>query len=789
MIRNRAHGIPVSGGLGRGGYQVAGRGRSPSAAQLLLQKANTQLRGERVPVKPKEEDELANYLNSLTQKTSLQAKSVNYEEYGDISISSGADAMTPTALRTPSPATGPGSKFLKKKAAPPVEDTGPYKKSSDGKAYSVKPSESGTTKNANTVAGRVVGSGDAAAGKSVSGATATAPKVGTSGSMPGMMKKGGFQMSSTLSKASALAERITSRSAVPAAHRKHRSQLDSETDESASPGPDRRKDIKARNSGSRPSSADSSVGRDGKKFLKRGSFAQNVNQTEDGGKSPSRPRSRERAKSKSPAEPKVKKSSSKLHMPSNIYLTSEEESMAEFIAALSGSDESKSTKGKSRQTSGKSKRHVSHSPSLSPSPQRRSRRQTPSPGSLSISRRHSQPKNKKEHHAFHRLSSSDSIVSEVADSNHERIMIADSISLDLEEPLEIKLLDVGTLGPVMLTTPEPAPKSQSVKTPKKAKVTPFKKTSSPSVKKKKKSKERKPEKNKATSRLFQSFGVQSVEDLLSEKENTESEIPTEPIAGRKRNQSTSQIVTEIGGSQATSFRQVSYSEDFDTSISEKIADGREQEDWGKKVGKSSVKSENSEEETRVDYSEDFASETLSVAKEDSDRSSHYRYSDEDQTETSVTLSDASSRPHRPTAERKLVVEQKSVEIQTALPSGLNYQWMSHTGVSVMGPSYGLAGVDPTPIASTVISADALETLTSYSPATLAIHDMLKQQIELIKQFASAHQRLYHSLSSSNEPDYKYTTLEGTKSIIKKHSRPRLTMKQALKMVDEEMNRQ
>jgi hypothetical protein len=71
-------------------------------------------------------------------------------------------------------------------------------------------------------------------------------------------------------------------------------------------------------------------------------------------------------------------------------------------------------------------------------------------------------------------------------------------------------------------------------------------------------------------------------------------------------------------------------------------------------------------------------------------------------------SDESERPHRPTKDRTVVVEQKSVEIQTALPAGLSYQWMSHTGVSVVGPSHGLEGIDPTPIATTVISADALE---------------------------------------------------------------------------------
>lgn len=61
------------------------------------------------------------YLSSLTQKTSQQVKSVSYEEYGDISISSGADPMTPMAHRSASPVVGTGSKFLKKKSSPAME--------------------------------------------------------------------------------------------------------------------------------------------------------------------------------------------------------------------------------------------------------------------------------------------------------------------------------------------------------------------------------------------------------------------------------------------------------------------------------------------------------------------------------------------------------------------------------------------------------------------------------------------------------------------------------------------
>ena len=66
------------------------------------------------------------------------------------------------------------------------------------------------------------------------------------------------------------------------------------------------------------------------------------------------------------------------------------------------------------------------------------------------------------------------------------------------------------------------------------------------------------------------------------------------------------------------------------------------------------------------------------------------------------------KPAQQQREKKVVVETHSVEIQTVAPAGLSYQWFEQTGVSVLGPSYGLGSVDPTPIAATVINPDALE---------------------------------------------------------------------------------
>lgn len=210
----------------------------------------------------------------------------------------------------------------------------------------------------------------------------------------------------------------------------------------------------------------------------------------------------------------------------------------------------------------------------------------------------------------------------------------------------VNLMDADTLGPIILVTPEPASYSEHTKRSARSHISPFKKSRSPSpsLKKKSRDKGRKASKKKKdkSSSVFESFGVHSVEELLggaSDKENTdESEIPTEPVESRKRRKdySTSQIVTEIP-SRASLQRQVSYTDDFEGSISERIGQDKGRGSWARKVSVSSIPTQYSDEETGVDYTEDFASETLSVARDsDTDRSSHYRYSDEE-TEASETL--------------------------------------------------------------------------------------------------------------------------------------------------------
>lgn len=58
----------------------------------------------------------------------------------------------------------------------------------------------------------------------------------------------------------------------------------------------------------------------------------------------------------------------------------------------------------------------------------------------------------------------------------------------------------------------------------------------------------------------------------------------------------------------------------------------------------------------------------------------------------------------------------------------------------------------------------LAALTTYNPALLALNDMMKQQVELSRQFLSMQQEMHKSIMGSIERGHTYTTLEDTNQV-------------------------
>ena len=91
--------------------------------------------------------------------------------------------------------------------------------------------------------------------------------------------------------------------------------------------------------------------------------------------------------------------------------------------------------------------------------------------------------------------------------------------------------------------------------------------------------------------------------------------------------------------------------------------------------------------------------------------------------------------------------------------------------------------DPSPVAATVVSEEALDAVAAYNPTVLALNDLLKYQLQLTKQHIDNSWRLYRAYA---EPEvvgkHRYTTLKQTLKYMKKHAPSVVSYQDALKQV-------
>ena len=160
--------------------------------------------------------------------------------------------------------------------------------------------------------------------------------------------------------------------------------------------------------------------------------------------------------------------------------------------------------------------------------------------------------------------------------------------------------------------------------------------------------------------------------------------------------------------------------------------------------------------------------------------------------TSETLSESSSSMITKTCESKSKKRTKSKEKHSSKKylnkhqdHRIKSQDLGMINANVIQANFASNYFDPSAIATTVVSEDALEAVSAYNPTALALNDLLKYQLQLTRQHIDNSWRLYNAYAEpSAKGKHKYTTLKGTMKYIKDHAPSIISYEEALRQVKE-----
>ncbi|XP_011845246.1 PREDICTED: uncharacterized protein C19orf44 homolog [Mandrillus leucophaeus] len=158
------------------------------------------------------------------------------------------------------------------------------------------------------------------------------------------------------------------------------------------------------------------------------------------------------------------------------------------------------------------------------------------------------------------------------------------------------------------------------------------------------------------------------------------------------------------------------------------------------------------------------------------------YSEDFENSPSLTASEPTARSKESLDRTLDALSESSSSVKTDLPQTAEARKKSGRHVTrVLVKDTAVQTPDPT------FTYEWTKALTAYSPAVLALHDVLKQQLSLTQQFIQASRHLHASLLRSLDADsFQYHTLEEAKEYIRRHRPAPLTMEDALEEVNKEL---